>query len=94
MTNHLPRPAVLAVLGAAALLFAGCTSLSPQDRALLNQVKATSDQAAADAAAAKVSADNAAASAKESADAAQQAAAAAQASQERSGRMYKKSMQK
>lgn len=94
MISSLPRPTALAVLGAAALLFAGCTSLSPQDRALLNQVKAQSDQAASDANAAKVSADNAAASAKAAQEAAQEAEAKANEAAERSGRMYKKSMQK
>ena len=95
------RIAIPVALAAALAFAAGCTQLSDRDRALLNQVKVTSDQAAASAAAAKASADQAADKAQQAADAAKaaeasaaSAAADAKSADEKAARMFKSSLRK
>lgn len=101
MSIPLRRPLAFMAVGTALLLSAGCSTFTDQDRATLNETKATADRAAADAAAAKASADRAAMDARASAEAARAAeakadaaAASAKASAERSGRMYQKTLRK
>ena len=79
---------VLTLLAVPLLLVAGCTTLGASDRALLDEVKATADEANRNAQAAAEAARRAEQSAAASAQAAQQAAADAQAASEKADRIF------
>lgn len=85
--------AFIAPLFAFAIL-AGCTTLSDEDRALLDQVQVTSEEAKAAAAAAEEAARAAQESAAASAAAAEQSAADAAAAAEKADRIFRQLQRK